>query len=192
MAQTNIDICNRALTLIGAPTITSFDDGSREAEVCEQLYDHTYSALLAETNWNFATEDQQLAQSSTTPTDTTWNYQYLLPSAYVNLVCFYTSGGTIIQDYRKQGDHVLCNYNTVFVKFIAKPAENELPAWFERYLVYRLAHDFQEPVMIGGTTQDRLLVQVSDVRLQAYKQDALENPRKDVLAPSRYVRARFM
>lgn len=191
MSENKIDVCNSALSLIGAPTITSFDDGSREAEVCTQLYDHTYETLLAEADWNFAQSDVELARSTTTPTDPNYQYQYLLPSDRMSVVEFYDNAGCEVRDYHIQGDYVLASDTKLFVKYNTKPAENELPSWFERYLVVRLAHDFEHPVMGVGSVQDRLLVQLKDARLQAYKQDKRQDIGRDAYAPSQFILARY-
>ena len=190
MALTDIKICNRALARIGAPSITSFDDGSREAEVLTELYEHTYETVLTEAPWNFAKKDTELAQDATAPTDANYSYRYLLPSDYMNLVKFYSSSGTTITDYTIQGDYVLCNTNTLFVKYIYKPAENELPAWFTNYLVVKLAHDCTEAIMGIGSVQDRLSQEYFVVRATAYKNDNSEVSNVDALAPSTYVLVR--
>ena len=190
MALTDIDITNRALTRIGAPTITSFDDGSREAEVMTQLYDHTFDTLITEAKWNFAVKDVELSSDVTTPTDPNFDYQYLVPSDYVQLVCVLSTSGMPIRDYTRQGDYILTNYNRVFAKYLYKPSETELPAWFINYLVVTLAHDSVENLVGVWRVQDSLAQQWQYARQTAYRMDNIENPAKDALAPSRYVSVR--
>ena len=38
-AQSAIDVCSRALILIGADPITSFDDGNNEALIASNMYE---------------------------------------------------------------------------------------------------------------------------------------------------------
>lgn len=191
MAVTNITLCNRALTRIGAPVISSFDDGSREAEVLSELYDHVYEALLTETSWNFAVKDIELSRDVETPTDENWTYQYLIPSDYLNLVYFYVPGGIRTRNYARQGDYVLSSDTRLFIKYTYKPSENELPPWFANYLIVKLAHDCTEPLIAIGSVQDRLAQEFMLARRTAYKMDNNENPQTDALAPSNYVRVRF-
>ena len=191
MATTNISIVNKALTRIGAPTITSFDDGSREAEVMDELYEYTYQTLLGEAQWNFATKDIELAQSVASPVDCRYTYEYLLPSDYIHLVEYFTSGGSRITDYTKQGDYVLTNHSTLFVKYVYQPSESELPVWFVNVLVLKLAHDSTENLVGIGSNQDRLAQEWNLFRGIAYKMDSKQGAERDVLAPSRYITARY-
>ena len=187
MAQTNIDIVNRALTRIGAPTITDFTDGSREAEVMNELYDHTYEALLTEAFWNFAQKDQELTQEAKTPTDPNFTYQYLVPTDYIQGAYYYSTSGTRITDYLRQGERVLANVDRLFSKYLAKQSEADFPPWFVNYLVVKLAHDAAEALIGIGSVQDRLAAEWQVVRSTAYKMDHSENEVPDALAPSRYI-----
>src|SRR3954447_16636716 len=54
MALTPIGLCSRALIKIGAGSITSFNDGTAEAEVADALYSSTRDALLSANSWSFA------------------------------------------------------------------------------------------------------------------------------------------
>lgn len=51
---TSIDICNRALQIIGAARITSFTDGSKEAAETFAVYDKLRQAELRRNAWRFA------------------------------------------------------------------------------------------------------------------------------------------
>ena len=55
MATTNIDICARALIMIGAQPISSFSVGSTEALVASNIYDDVVEASLTRHRWRFAT-----------------------------------------------------------------------------------------------------------------------------------------
>ena len=191
MALTKVDIANRALLRLDAETISSFDDGSDAANVLAQLYDHTYLLVLTERAWNFAITDRELAQDATAPTDPNWTYQYLLPSDYLNVVRYYGSGGGEITRYSRQGDRVLTNHSTLFIKYTRKPDENELPPWFVNYLVLAVAHTIAEAVVAEGSVQDRIAAELRSARITAFKQDQREEVPGNALAPSSYVAVRF-
>ena len=55
-STTKFDICSRALTMVGANTISSFDDGTTESDVADQLYEDTLRSLLTQTRWRFSTQ----------------------------------------------------------------------------------------------------------------------------------------
>ena len=54
MSLTKFDICSQALIKCGADTISSFNDGTHEANVCSVMYDTIKKSLLYYTFWNFA------------------------------------------------------------------------------------------------------------------------------------------
>ena len=61
MAITKIDICARALVMIGAQPITSFTDGSTEALVANNVYEDITKASLTRHRWRFATTQATLS-----------------------------------------------------------------------------------------------------------------------------------
>lgn len=67
-ANTPIDICARALILIGADPITSFDDGTTEALVSVNMYEDVARQALSATRWRFATEQASLNVLADAPT----------------------------------------------------------------------------------------------------------------------------
>ena len=67
-ADSSIDICSRALILIGADPITSFTDGSTESLVASNLYEDICRSALQNCRWRFATEQSVLNQLSDVPT----------------------------------------------------------------------------------------------------------------------------
>ncbi len=50
-----IDVCSRALILIGADPITSFDDNTNEALVASNMYEDIARASLVNSRWRFST-----------------------------------------------------------------------------------------------------------------------------------------
>ena len=54
MSYTNIGICSNALLKIGAEGITSFEDGTAEAEIAYSLYPLIRDSLLSSYPWSFA------------------------------------------------------------------------------------------------------------------------------------------
>ena len=78
MATTKIDICARALVMIGV-SITSFTDGTTESTVASNLYEDTIKNILSSYRWRFASKQAQLSRLTDAP-DHKWdlpliNYQ---------------------------------------------------------------------------------------------------------------------
>ena len=61
MATTKVDICARALVMIGASPISSFSDGSTEALVASNVYEDIVESSLTRHRWKFATNQKQLS-----------------------------------------------------------------------------------------------------------------------------------
>jgi hypothetical protein len=84
MATTKIDICARALVMIGASPITSFADGTTESTVASNLYEDTIKNMLSSYRWRFASKQAQLSRLTDAP-DHKWDSAYQLPSELVGL-----------------------------------------------------------------------------------------------------------
>lgn len=84
MATTKIDICARALVMIGASPITSFTDGTTESTVASNLYEDTIKNMLSSYRWRFASKQAQLSRLTDAP-DHKWDAAYQLPSELVGL-----------------------------------------------------------------------------------------------------------
>ena len=80
MATTDIDICARALVMIGAQPISSFSDGSTEALVASNVYTDVTEASLTRHRWRFATTQGTLSLLSNTPTGR-YAYAYQMPTS---------------------------------------------------------------------------------------------------------------
>ena len=108
-ATTAIDVCNRALVLIGASPMTSFEDGTNEALVAVNLYEDTCRATLVNTRWRFATDQRALNRLTSEPTGR-WDAAYLIPaeSLFVHAV---TVNDAPIQ-YDIFGNMVYCDATT--------------------------------------------------------------------------------
>ena len=81
-ATTPIDVCNRALVLIGASPMTSFEDGTNEALVAVNLYEDTTRSALVNTRWRFASNQSILNRLSDAPTGR-YDSAYAIPSSSI-------------------------------------------------------------------------------------------------------------
>jgi hypothetical protein len=80
------EICNRALIRLGADTITDISEqNSKEARLCNILYNQVRKELLRLHPWNFATKRQILAADVDDP-DFEFYYSYSLPSDCIRVL----------------------------------------------------------------------------------------------------------
>jgi hypothetical protein len=73
-----IQICNLALSHIGAAAISSFEEESKEAIECKRLYEYERDSVLRDHQWNFALKEIDLALL--TDEYSGWDYAYAYPN----------------------------------------------------------------------------------------------------------------
>jgi len=142
VSTTSIDICARALIMIGASPITSFTDGTTEATVAANLYEDTVRDLLSRHRWRFATGQTQLSRLTDVP-DARWDAAYQLPADMLVL-----HGVTITDDnisFDRYQDMVYCNATSedlVFADYTFRADESIWPPYFTTGVQYQLASIF--------------------------------------------------
>ena len=73
-----VDICNIALNRIRANTISSLTESTREARVCNSIYEVIRDEVLEAAPWDFARKSLELSVLSETYTG--WDYAYQYPT----------------------------------------------------------------------------------------------------------------
>ena len=106
MADSKFDICNQALVLVGANTITSFTESTTESKVASQLYESTLENLLTRCRWRFSTKQEQLSRKTNKPLGR-YSAAYTLPAdaLVMNTV---TIADNVIQ-YDRYQDEIFCD-----------------------------------------------------------------------------------
>ena len=141
-STTKFDICSRALTMVGANTISSFDDGTTESDVADQLYEDTLRSLLTQTRWRFSTQQAQLSRLSDTPHGR-WDAGYQIPADCI-LIHAVTVNDNLVK-YERYGDKIYCNLDstaTVIMDYTFRQEEDQFPPFFTTALQYKLASLF--------------------------------------------------
>jgi hypothetical protein len=162
MADTKVDICARALIMIGAQPISSFDDGSTEALVASNIYENITQSILCRHRWRFATEQQQLSLIASAPTGR-YEYAYQLPTSPDLLQLNTITVADVPIEYSRYGDKVFVNgydsQSALIADYIFRQDESEFPAYFKLGLEYTLASIFA-----GSVARDAAMIkQFSDL-----------------------------
>ena len=144
-----VSICNRALAMLGANTITSLQDGSTESNVCNAVYADARDAVLRSHPWSCAIQRATLAQLSPKPV---WGYDkaYSLPN---DPHCLSVLELKEDSQYRVEGRTLVCNTDTATIKFVARITD---PGQFDPALVFALASRISAEVAYA-LTQNRTL-----------------------------------
>jgi len=135
----NIALASNALLLLGHETIASFTEGTAGATIASNLYENSYLSQLTNHRWGFATKQQQLARCSTSPVDG-YTYAYVMPSDCIYLIKADT------RNYRVYGHMVYTNATTLYIDYIYRVDEVNLPPYFTKMFEFFLAAQFALPL----------------------------------------------
>ena len=109
---TKVDICNNALDLIGQGIhIKSFDDKTKEADLCRRNYQQIVDRCLTKYNFSFARKDELITNSYLVSdvVSIPYKYTYKIPSDVMNIL--------YLERYSKSKDETINNKDTIKFNF---------------------------------------------------------------------------
>lgn len=149
-SNSSIDICAKALVLIGADPITSFDDQTSEALVASNMYEDVARASLLNCRWRFATEQAVLNRLTNAPTGR-YDAAYQLPSNLLMVHAITENGYPI--EYNRYGDKIFCDADAsseLVCDYTFRADEVDWPAYFTLAIEYHLASIFATSIARDG------------------------------------------
>lgn len=155
MAYTDIGICSNALLKIGAESITSFLDGTAEAEVAANLYPMIRDGLIASYPWSFAVGQKSLPRLADIPL-ADYNYAFQLPNDFLRVISAGSGRNGRGIEYRIIENRLHTNVPEVNLTYIFRPHESLFPAYFCELLIARLAAEFCLPLTESTTRTEYL------------------------------------
>jgi hypothetical protein len=158
MALNSIELCARALLKLGARPITAFEDGTAEAEVARNLYPFTRDALLSVHPWRFATAQARLPRLEARPL-ADFAHAYQLPADFLRALSAGQGGRGRGLVYRIAEQRLHTDAESVVLTYLFRPAEADLPPFFDQVLIVRLAAEFCVPLTESTGRADALLRQ---------------------------------
>ena len=81
-----IEICNMALSRIGASPIEALTEASEAARKCNQFYEHDRRVVLRRYPWPWATRRVELAAMTDSPQDYLYAYRYPADCCYLRKI----------------------------------------------------------------------------------------------------------
>lgn len=136
MAQSKESIISNAITQLGHAPITSLINGDQLVVAAEQAFDMLLPAVLAQNNWRFATQIQQLSESVEVPPDP-WKTIYLLPAGWLKTIRVYPN--IYVWDIYENSKIYAQYQGEWWMEYIFMPDISKLPAHFIGYFVYEIA-----------------------------------------------------
>lgn len=194
MASNKVDLASQALLLLGAETISAFNDGSAEGKVVSALYETTINGLLARQYWRFATKTAQLSQLATDPPDHLYDYAYSLPSdclmvqgmseTYYGAASFtgwYTQSKDLQRPrYQIQGREVWSDISPLWIDYTFRPAEVDWPVYFDECVVHQLAADLAMPITENEKVAELWEIKARKTRAIAQVRDQSQQPGREI------------
>ena len=171
MAYSAVDLCNSALSRLGANTITSFGDNSPEARQCALAYDTNRRDELRRNRWNFAITRVVLAPDSLAPVFD-FKYQFTIPANCLRVI----RPAITDLDWKIEGRKILTNdSDTLYLRYIADVEEvPQFDASFTSVLTISLAADMCEKLTQSTTKKRQLNEEYDDALREARRMNAFE------------------
>lgn len=147
--DTDLKVCSDALLMLGAKSISSFNEGTDASNICDRIYPDLKKSTLQSYPWSFTFKKVQLAQTINTPVNQ-YRYEYQLPSDRLGTIRrAYNStqvGARTFTDWVIQGDKLLTNELAVVIDYQYLPTESEMPSYFIQLLKYMMAWHLADPI----------------------------------------------
>jgi len=185
-AQSAIDVCSRALILVGAEPITSFDDGNNEALIASNMYEDVARASLLNTRWRFSTDQAVLNRLSDAPTGR-FDAAYQLPSGWL-MTHVVTVNDTPIE-YQTYGDKLFCDQSAnseLVLDFTYRANEQGWPSYFTIAVEYELASVFAVSLARDQSLAQLMTQQAATSMMRARNLDAQQQTTRK-LSTSRFI-----
>ena len=165
MALSALALCSRALLKIGAATISSFDEGTAEAEVAANLYPSVRDALLSAFPWTFATAQAKLPRLAAAPT-ADYAHAFQLPPDFLRALSAGAGGQGRGLAYRISETRLQTDAPEVVLTYVFRPSEGVFPPFFDSALIGRLAAEFCIP-LTENTSRAELLFKLAEQEMRA-------------------------
>jgi hypothetical protein len=110
-----VEICNGALNQLGASTILSLTEDSKNARLCNARYLSVRDAIFRNHPWNCLQKRIELAQDTDTPS---WGfaYQYTLPSDCLRLLSILNYD----YDFKVEGRTIVSNSDSMNILYVSR------------------------------------------------------------------------
>lgn len=189
-----VDICNGALNQLGASTILSLTEDSKNARLCNARYTQVRDSIFRSHPWNCLQKRVQLPADTATPA---WgfSYQYTLPSDCLRVlrILDYDS------DYKVEGRKIVTNNSSMKILYVARITDpNEYDELLRETLSAALAADIAYAVTSSNPLTQNMYNLLKDKLKEARFVDATEGQNTvqedgmaDVIDAGTFINSRF-
>ena len=189
-----VDICNGALNQLGASTVLSLTEDSKNARLCNARYTQVRDSVFRSHPWNCLQKRVQLAADTDTPA---WGFtkQYTLPADCLRLL-------TILDydsDYKVEGRKILTDNSSVKILYIGRIEDpNEYDELLRETLSAAIAADIAYAITSSNPLTANMYNLFRDKLKEARFVDSTEGQNTqwdkgmaDVMDASTFINSRF-
>ena len=189
-----VDICNGALNQLGASTILTLTEDSKNARLCNARYTQVRDSLFRSHPWNCLIKRVELARDTEAPS---WgfSYQFTLPADCLRVI-------TILNydyDYKVEGRKILANHGTVKIQYVARIDDpNQYDELLRETISAALAADIAYAVTSSNPVTKNMYQLFQEKLKEARFVDATEgyntnpeNGQSDVIGASSFINSRY-
>ncbi len=142
-SQSEVSICNLAMTRLGTSRIESLSDNNENAIKCNAVYSFIRDNMIANHNWNFALKEAELSVLVETPELDDWAYKFQLPTDCLRVVRYEYD-----PEYRVVADTIYSNYGTCKIEYVAQITD---PTKFPPFFATALGGEIASELAFGIT-----------------------------------------
>ena len=174
-----VDICNSALNALGASTIISLTENSKNARLCNQRYEPVRDAIFRSHPWNCLQKRVELAKDTTAPVFEFSN-AYTLPADSLRILKSENSNLSNNEKFRIEGKKLLTNEDTIKILYVAKITDTtQYDTSLIETLSAKLAAELCYPITQSSTLMDRMFALYESKLKEARFNDATEGTADD-------------
>ena len=173
-----VNMCNSALNLLGASTISALTDDTKNARLCNQRYEPVRNRVFRSHAWNCLHKRVQLAQNSTAPV-VEYSHAYALPADCLRVLKVHNGTTDSIKsaiDYKLEGRNIVTDEGTVFIIYIALDTDpNNYDTYLRESISHQLAADICYAITNNATLANQYMTRADERLREARFIDATEN-----------------
>jgi len=173
-----VNMCNSALNLLGASTISALTDDTKNARLCNQRYEPVRNRVFRSHAWNCLHKRVQLAQNSTAPV-VEYDHAYLLPSDCLRVLKIHNGTTDSIAtnlDYKLEGRNIVTDIDTIYLIYIALDTDpNNYDTYLRESISHQLAADLCYAITNNATLANNYMTRADERLREARFIDATEN-----------------
>ena len=172
-----VEICNSGLSMLGASTIASLTEDSKNARLCNQRFEPVRDAVFRNHSWNCLMKRASIAEDSVAPT-WGWTKSYTLPSDCLRVMKLESDDPVLSSEieHKLEGRKIVTNEGSPLkILYIARITDpNEYDVLLQEVLATRLAAELAYAITASTSLSQIMMAAYQDKLREARHADATE------------------